>query len=107
MENDVPLSFVIISSAVVGILPAVIAANKGRNLFLWWLYGSVFFLIALVHALLISPDAKTQDEQLWISGLRKCPFCAEFIRTEAIVCKHCGRDVALMNTNVGKPMRPS
>lgn len=24
----------------------------------------------------------------------KCPHCAEFIKAEAKVCKHCGRDVA-------------
>lgn len=27
------------------------------------------------------------------SNVRACPFCAEEIKTEAIVCKHCGRDV--------------
>lgn len=26
----------------------------------------------------------------------KCPHCAEFIKTEAKVCKHCGRDVAIV-----------
>ena len=27
------------------------------------------------------------------SKQRSCPFCAEDIRFEAIVCKHCGRDL--------------
>lgn len=29
---------------------------------------------------------------------RKCPHCAEWIKAEAKVCKHCGRDAELTTT---------
>jgi len=33
---------------------------------------------------------KAGDEPKW----KKCPFCAEDIRAEAVVCRHCNRDIA-------------
>jgi hypothetical protein len=40
---------------LVGLIPAFIANSKGRNFFAWWLFGALFFIIALIVALVIQP----------------------------------------------------
>jgi hypothetical protein len=34
---------------------------------------------------------------------KKCPFCAEDIKVEAIACKHCGRDIQSSSTPPAPP----
>lgn len=65
---------------VLALIPAYIASSKGRSFVNWWLYGCLLLIAALPHAVLI-PD----------QGSRKCPYCAELVKVEAIICKHCGR----------------
>lgn len=72
-------------AAALGLIPATIAANKGRSFIGWWIYGILLFIIALIHSILI----KAADIPV---GARQCPWCAEPIKNEAIICKHCGRD---------------
>lgn len=68
-----------------GNLPALGALNL---LLGWTLIGWVG---ALVWALAKPHRAADQEPA---APERTCPFCAETVRAAAIVCKHCGRDLA-------------
>lgn len=101
---------VFIVSAVVAVLiatiPASIARNKGRSFWLWYLYGLVLFIVALIHALLL-PELGTRPGD---PGTRQCPFCAETIKRAAMVCRYCGRDLPALEaepTSAAGPLHPS
>jgi hypothetical protein len=85
---------IILLAILLGVIPGIIAQSKGRNFIAWWLYGALLFVVALPHSLTIKSDTqKIEREQLASGTSRKCPFCAEIIKTEAVVCRFCGRDL--------------
>jgi len=43
---------------VIAIIPAMIAASKGRNFLLWYIYGVALWIIALVHSVLLKSKAQ-------------------------------------------------
>ncbi len=54
------------------------------NLFLGWT------LIGWLAALIWSLTGNTEDTSISPSTHVKCPDCAELVRREARICKHCG-----------------
>jgi hypothetical protein len=83
-----------------GLIPAFIARNKGRSFGAWWFYGFSLFLVALLHALLLRPDHAGIEGRQRAEGLKKCHFCTEMIKMDAIVCRYCGKDLHTRESSV-------
>ncbi|MDC9591139.1 hypothetical protein PSI23_18060 [Xenorhabdus sp. XENO-10] len=47
-----------IAAALIGLIPAALANSKGRNFFAWWVYGTLLFIVALIHAFVLDKADK-------------------------------------------------
>lgn len=85
---------IFLGCVISGIICAVIASNKGRSGAGWFFIGLLFPLLGIILAVVIGENKKVVEAQALRTGQAfKCPACAELIKPEANVCKHCQTDL--------------
>ena len=88
-EYKMSIMALLITCSIIGLIPAFIAREKGRGFFIWWIYGALLFIIALVHSLAM-PNMKTlQVIESQTGARKKCPECSELVQADAKICRYC------------------
>lgn len=85
-----------------GLIAGAIYRGKGRSEAIGcvagFLLGPFGILLALASGKnsvgLAKQTAKEENKAIARGEMQRCPYCAEVIRADARVCKHCGRDLA-------------
>ena len=80
---------------ICGLLAVSIASNKGQNTFSAFLVGVLLGPLGVILVAVQKTNTAGLEQRQIASGEhKKCPRCAETVKADALVCKHCGHEFA-------------
>jgi hypothetical protein len=97
---------------VCGLVASTMFESRGHSGCSGFLLGFLFGPLGIVIAAVTPPTQATVqqnqqalDSRRLVTGeLKRCPYCAELVKRQAIVCRYCGRD---LTTPSARPVAPT